>query len=181
MCPPSEIQTEEENENGPNETAEPSGLIKITEISEPDLNDGFLETLDNLIPGTSLIGGPEAARTLREIKSNPLHKIFVAKAGRADTNNAEHLTVAGTTTLLVEPKFIFNGGRFGHIEDVSVRKGFEKLGIGSKLVSHATSVAKEMGCVKVILDCSNETMPFYEKLGYTYQDNCMKKVLADQL
>lgn len=178
---PREIQAKNENETGRNETVEPSGLIKITEISESDLDNGFLETLDNLIPGTSLIGGPEAAGILREIKSNPLHKIFVAKAGHVDTNKSEHLTVAGTTTLVVEPKFIFNGGRVGHIEDVSVRKGFEMMGIGSKLLSHATSVAKEMGCVKVILDCSNETMPFYEKLGYTYQDNCMKKVLADQL
>jgi hypothetical protein len=25
-----------------------------------------------------------------------------------------------------------------------------------------------------VLDCSEETMPFYEKLGYSYQDNCMK-------
>jgi len=181
VCPPSEIQTEKENEDGHNRTPGSSHVIKIAEISASDLDNGFLESLDNLIEGTSIIGGPKAAGILREIKSNPLHKIFVAKAGRADTNNAEHLTVAGTTTLVVEPKFIFNGGRVGHIEDVSVRKGFEKMGIGSKLVSHATSVAKEMGCVKVILDCSNETMPFYEKLGYTYQDNCMKKVLADQL
>jgi glucosamine-phosphate N-acetyltransferase len=85
--------------------------------------------------------------------------------------------VVGTTTLLVEPKFIFNGSRVGHIEDVSIRKGHEGKGLGYKLVSHATLVAKGMGCVKVVLDCSEQTMPFYEKLGYSYQDNCMKKLL----
>jgi glucosamine-phosphate N-acetyltransferase len=44
---------------------------------------------------------------------------------------------------------------------------------------HATQVGKEMGCIKIVLDCSQETMSFYEKLGYSYQDNCMKKFLKD--
>ena len=54
---------------------------------------------------------------LKEIKSNPLHKIFVAIL--QDGKN-EGLVI-GATTLLVEPKFIFGGGRVGHIEDVAVR------------------------------------------------------------
>jgi glucosamine-phosphate N-acetyltransferase len=84
--------------------------------------------------------------------------------------------IVGTTTLLVEPKFIFGGARVGHIEDVSVRKEFQGFGIGSWLVEHATTVAEsEMGCIKIVLDCSDETMPFYEGLGYSYQDNCMVK------
>ena len=41
--------------------------------------------------------------------------------------------IAGTTTLLIEPKFIDKGMRVGYIEDVSVRKGYEGSGIGSNL------------------------------------------------
>ena len=27
---------------------------------------------------------------------------------------------------------------------------------------------------RAVLDCSDENVPFYQKLGYSYQDNCMK-------
>jgi glucosamine-phosphate N-acetyltransferase len=143
----------------------------IRELVLDDLNNGFLETLDNLLPGTSGLDTSNARTLLAEIRSNPLHRIFVAAIPQRQGTRE---VVVGTTTLLVEPKFIFNGGRVGHIEDVSIRRGYENIGLGRRLVSHATQVAKEMGCVKIVLDCSDETMPFYEKLGYSYQDNCMK-------
>ena len=146
-------------------------IASIRELVLDDLDNGFLETLDNLLPDTSDLDTSNARTLLAEIRSNPLHRIFVAAIPQRQGSRE---VVVGTTTLLVEPKFIFNGGRVGHIEDVSVMRGYENMGLGRRLVSHATQVAKEMGCVKIVLDCSEETMPFYEKLGYTYQDNCMK-------
>jgi glucosamine-phosphate N-acetyltransferase len=145
--------------------------VAVRELQKQDMNRGFLSSLDNLIAGTSELEKSRAEKLLQEIKSNPLHRIFVAVLQE---------NVVGTTTLLVEPKFLFNGGRVGHIEDVSVRKGYEKMGIGHTLVKYATDIAREMGCVKMVLDCSDATMPFYEKLGYSYQDNCMKKILKDK-
>jgi glucosamine-phosphate N-acetyltransferase len=151
-------------------------IASIRELMLDDLDNGFLETLDNLLPGTSRLERSNARTVLAEIKSNPLHRVFVAVIPQRQGSRE---VVVGTTTLLVEPKFIFNGGRVGHIEDVSIRRGYEDMGLGRRLVSHATEVAKEMGCVKMVLDCSEGTMPFYEKLGYSYQDNCMKKFLQD--
>ncbi|MFL6308708.1 MAG: GNAT family N-acetyltransferase [Nitrososphaera sp.] len=151
-------------------------VASIRELVLEDLDNGFLESLDNLLPDTSRLERSKARTVFEEIRSNPLHRIFVAvlpqRPGGRDA-------VVGTTTLLVEPKFILSGGRVGHIEDVSVRRGYEDRGLGRRLVSHATQVAKEMGCIKMVLDCSEETMPFYEKLGYSYQDKCMKKFLKD--
>jgi glucosamine-phosphate N-acetyltransferase len=153
----------------------------LSELKHEDLDRGFLETLDSLIPGTSQLDRSKAKSILKEIESNPLHRIFVVYAvgednkGRSDATDDKKVIV-GTTTLLVEPKFIFGGGRVAHIEDVCVRKEFQGLGIGRWLVNHATMVAESiMGCVKIVLDCSDETMPFYESLGYSYQDNCMVK------
>jgi glucosamine-phosphate N-acetyltransferase len=107
---------------------------------------------------------------LKEIKLNPLHKIFVAIL--QDRKN-EGLVI-GATTLLVEPKFIFGGGRVGHIEDVAVRVEYQRKGIGFKLVNYATEQAAIMRCIRTILDCSNENIPFYEKSGYSMFGNCMK-------
>jgi glucosamine-phosphate N-acetyltransferase len=149
-------------------------IPSIRELILDDLDNGFLETLDNLLPDTSKLDRYNARDLLVEIRSNPLHRVFVLVLPQRKRGSE---VVVGATTLLVEPKFIFNGSRVGHIEDVSIRKGYEGKGLGHKLVSHATRVAKRMGCVKVVLDCSEQTMPFYEKLGYSYQDNCMKKLL----
>jgi glucosamine-phosphate N-acetyltransferase len=138
-------------------------LITIEEIKYEDLDKGFLEVLDNLLP--SQINNDFAEEILKEIKSNPLHKIFVAK-------EAENNIVVGTTTLLIEPKFINKGMRVGYIEDVSVRKGYEGLGIGRQIIEYVTNYAKTVQqCIKIILYCSKKNKPFYEKLGYTLAED----------
>jgi glucosamine-phosphate N-acetyltransferase len=143
---------------------------RIREIEENDLKGGgVLEVLENLAPVGEL-DRTAAINVLQQIKSNPLHKVFVAVQDEADNQGL----VVGATTLLVEPKFIFSGARFGHVEDVVVRKEYEGTGIGSKLVRHATEVAAKMGCMKTVLYCSDERMSFYERLGYSYRDNCME-------
>jgi glucosamine-phosphate N-acetyltransferase len=155
----------------------PSIRYRIREIEENDVErgvGGILEVLENLAP----VGERDktaAHNIFQQIKSNPLRKVFVAikkDEGEGDSNNQG--LVIGTTTLLVEPKFIFGGARFGHIEDVAVRKGYERIGIGSKLVSYATESAAKMGCMKTVLYCSDDRMYFYKKLGYSYRDNCME-------
>ena len=73
--------------------------------------------------------------------------------------------VIGAATLLVEPKFIFGGGKVGHIEVLSKGRMPEER--------HWVQAAI-MCCVKTVLYCSDENAPFYQKLGYSYQDNCIK-------
>lgn len=150
--------------------SKPSLEYMIREIEENDIEAGrLLEVLENLAP----VGGltmPAAKMILKEIRSNPLHKIFVA----VTQEGRERGLVIGTTTLLVEPKFIFGGGRVGHIEDVAVRAGYQRKGIGVKLVNYATEQAVAMRCVRTVLDCSDENVPFYKKIGYSYHGNTMK-------
>jgi glucosamine-phosphate N-acetyltransferase len=133
-------------------------MILIREIEYDDIDNGFLEVLENLLLPD--IDNESAKDILKKIKSNPLHKIFVAQD---ETND----TIVGTTTLIVEPKFINKGMQVGYIEDVSVKKGYEGLGIGFKLLNHATSYAiSNLGCKKILLYCSEKNKRFYEKIGY---------------
>lgn len=134
-------------------------MVSIHEIKYEDIDKGFLAVLENLVP-PDIDNNEYAKNILQKIKMNSLHKIFVAE----DDSNGK---VVGTTTLLIEPKFINKGMQVGYIEDVSVRKEYEGLGIGSKLVTYATTYAISIeGCRKVLLYCSEKTKPFYEKLGY---------------
>ena len=156
-------------------------MVIIRPIEVEDIEDrGFLDVLENLVPAG--IDRMQAKQILRQIKSNRLHKIFVAEEeqGRKDDhddegekkNKKKKTKVLGTTTLLVEPKFINKGMRVGYIEDVSVRKGYEGSGIGSQLIRYATEDAISVeGCAKILLYCSKNNMPFYERLGYKFADD----------
>ena len=156
-----------------NKTSKSSIKYRIREIEESDLKrGGVLDVLENLAPVGEL-DRTAALNILQQIKSNPLHKVFVAVQEDENDDQNEGLII-GTTTLLVEPKFIFGGTRFGHLEDVAVRKEYEGIGIGSKLVRHATEWAAKMGCTRTVLYCSDERMSFYKRLGYSYRDNCME-------
>ena len=108
-----------------------------------------------------------------EIAAKPMHHIFIALA---NSKNYRRKVIA-SCTLLVEPKMIGNADRVGHIEDVAVLKEFQSRGIGIRLVEFVTRYGfEEMNCAKIELDCATSTMPFYEKLGYVYNDVLMKKL-----
>jgi len=62
-------------------------------------------------------------------------------------------------SVIIEYKI--RGGRSGHIEDIVVDHQHRRNGFGDKLITHLISYCKMNGCYKVILDCYEETLPFY--------------------
>ena len=140
----------------------------IREIQQADLEKGFFQTLSNLsVLGRIQDDIEHAKKILQEIKSYPLYKIFVA-VKNDDTE------IIGSITLLIEQKFIHDGGKSGHIEDVVTRREYEGMGVGSALVSAALAFAKEKNCYKVILNCSEKNVPFYEKNGFRRNEISMR-------
>ncbi|HEY7080914.1 MAG TPA: GNAT family N-acetyltransferase [Nitrososphaeraceae archaeon] len=55
-----------------------------------------------------------------------------------------------------------------------MRAGYQRRGIGFKLVKYATEQAVLMRCVRTVLDCSDENIPFYVTVGYLHHGNTMK-------
>ena len=136
----------------------------IREIIESDLENGFLESLDHLRQSSNL--EPNSARNiLKKILENENHIIHVAELNGK---------IVGSTTLLIEQKFIHGGGIVGHIEDVVVNKEFQGHGIGMKLVLSLLGVAKEKKCYKTILNCEDKLLPFYEKIGFKQKSTEMR-------
>ena len=99
----------------------------IRELEEKDFKNGFLTTLD-VLRETSSMSEDKALEIFKKIKSNPEHIIIIAEIEGK---------VIGSTTLLIEPKFIHQGGVVGHIEDVVVDKKFQGKKIGEKIISQA--------------------------------------------
>ena len=138
--------------------------IIIREIEEDDLEKGFLETLD-FLRNASDLDKNKANEILKKIKQNTNHIIYVA---------IDNKKIVGSTTLLIEQKFIHDGGLVGHIEDVVVRKDYEGKGIGIKLVTSLLERAKEKNCYKTILDCKDNVKQFYERIGFKRESNGMR-------
>jgi glucosamine-phosphate N-acetyltransferase len=138
--------------------------ITIRKLQKEDLWKGFLHTLDSLRQ-TSEIDKKTAEKIFDKINSNPDYIVAVAvMEGK----------IVGSTTLIIETKFIHNGGKVGHIEDVVVDKKHQRNGIGEKIIMYLLRYAKEQGCYKTILDCTDEVKPFYEKLGFKHNANALR-------
>ena len=138
--------------------------IEIREIRENDLENGFLETLD-FLRKVSDLDKNKAKEILEKIKQNSNQIIQVA---------IDDKKIVGCITLLIEQKFIHDGGLIGHIEDVVVRKDYEGKGIGIKLVMSMLERAKEKNCYKTILDCKDDIKQFYERIGFKHESNGMR-------
>lgn len=116
----------------------------------------------------------ETLRVLTTVGDIPLDKfkdVFAHWEKLSDTYMPRVITnengiVVATGMLLVERKIIHECGSVGHIEDISVAKTEQGKGLGISMIKELSSVAKEAGCYKVILDCSPHNVGFYEKCGY---------------
>ena len=136
--------------------------ILVRDLTGPDIDAGFLDTLANL--AEVKITTAQANQVLQKRLRAGVRTFIALKQKQ----------IVGTATLLLEHKFIHSGGRVGHIEDVAVHRDFQGLGIGSLLVRHAVEQTRLAGCYKVLLSCFDDRVPFYEKLGFRRHDVGMR-------
>ena len=73
--------------------------------------------------------------------------------------------IVASGTLLIEDKIIHGMSKVGHIEDIVVDSNSRGLGLGKKIISYLTNLAKKNDCYKVILNCKEENCKFYQKCG----------------
>mmetsp|Transcript_18352 Transcript_18352/g.31805 ORF Transcript_18352/g.31805 Transcript_18352/m.31805 type:complete len:226 (-) Transcript_18352:49-726(-) len=86
--------------------------------------------------------------------------------------------IVATATVLFERKFSRNAGICAHIEDVVVDARYRGQKLGQALIIELVEICKELGCYKVILDCSESNVPFYEKCGFQKKELQMAKYLS---
>ena len=130
---------------------------EVREMKPDDVNNGFLETLENLT--TVNLDPSEALEVYEKMANRPEYRMFVAEEQGTGQ-------IIGATTLVVEQKFIHSGATAGHIEDVVTREGYEGNGVASAVVQRCIDEAKKIGCYRVQLECSEDLIPFYERLGF---------------
>ena len=138
----------------------------VRELQHVDVQNGFLQTLSNLAQvDNSIEGIRKAEKILLEIKPYPFYKIVAVK---------DDGQIIGSTTLLMEQKFIHDGARVGHIEMFLPEERSEGKGIGSALIQYALRYAKKENCYKVVLDCSEKNVQFYKRIGFKKHEVSMR-------
>jgi len=152
--------------------ANPSGIASFTRQSadgmcvrtlEPsDYNGGFLSLLGQLTT-TGEIKEEFFLQRLKKIEGTQRQHILVIE------DEASH-KIIGTVTVLIERKFIHEGGFAAHIEDVVTDSSVRGKGLGKKIILAAIDLAAACGCYKIILDCEEHNVAFYEKCGFTAKE-----------
>lgn len=126
-------------------------------LSRDDFAKGFFENLQTL------------ART-GDVAEERFFEQFDWMKAKGDTYYnvvIEHeCKIVANGMLIVERKFIWDLGKVGHIEEVSVSESQQGKGLGKAIIQALNSVARNVGCLKTILDCSTENEGFYGRCGY---------------
>ena len=81
--------------------------------------------------------------------------------------------LVGAATLLIQRKFIRSCGQAAHIEDVVVDNSMRGRGVGKRLIRTLVDRARRADCYKVILDCADHNLGFYESCGFKKKENQM--------
>ncbi|AHY75773.1 ADI_G0018490.mRNA.1.CDS.1 [Saccharomyces cerevisiae] len=75
-------------------------------------------------------------------------------------------TIAATGNIIIERKIIHELGLCGHIEDIAVNSKYQGQGLGKLLIGQLVTIGFDYGCYKIILDCDEKNVKFYEKCGF---------------
>ena len=138
----------------------------IRQITREDITPQYLELLCQL-----------SGDVRKDVKTWLLGAKFWAEYSNSDCQVYvyEHEgEIVGTSTVFIEHKLLHYGSRVGHIEDVVVNKEKRLKGVGKDLINKCVEYAKSMHCYKVILDCAEHNIPFYESCGFDVSGRCMR-------
>ena len=139
--------------------------MEFRNLQKNDFNLGYLDLLSQLTEvNKNNISFEKFSNFINKLDEN--HKIIII------INNNK---IIATGTLLIENKIIHSISKVGHIEDIVVDSNSKGLGIGKQIVNYLTNLAKENNCYKVILNCNDNNIGFYQKCGYQKKETQMVK------
>jgi GNAT superfamily N-acetyltransferase len=102
----------------------------------------------------------DAENILSKIESYPDYHIYVAEADK---------NIVGAFELLIMDNLGHGGRKSVIIEDVSVKKEWQRKVICKKMMDYAMEVCRNAGCYKLALSTNSKresAHKFYESLGY---------------
>ncbi|KAL1545704.1 Glucosamine-phosphate N-acetyltransferase-like protein [Salvia divinorum] len=145
--------------------------FEVRKLEISDKKKGFVELLQQLTVCDSISDEAFEERFREVAKYGNDHLICVIE----DEDSGK---IIATGSVFIEKKFIRNCGKVGHIEDVVVDSNVRGKHLGKKIIEFLSDHARSMGCYKVILDCSSDNMPFYNRCGFKQKEIQMVKYFS---
>lgn len=139
-------------------------VIRLLEAS--DYHKGFFEVLAQLTSAEKPTEADFISR-LAEISKRTCETVYVV----------EHISerkIVGTISIFIELKFIHSLSKVCHVEDFVIDSQYRNKHLGSKLLKMAIQYARSENCYKIILDCEDKLVCFYEKFGFKKNANSMQ-------
>ena len=134
--------------------------MKVRKLANNDFS--IIQLLKQFKNENLNISGPQFQDFVSQLNNN--HIVLVIE-------DQQKIICCGT--ILIETKLLHNLGKVGHIEDIITHSSYRGQGLGKKIIQSLVSYGKDFGCYKVILDCNDTNIPFYEKCGFIKKENQM--------
>lgn len=128
--------------------------MKIRSLLLSDFNLGLIEILKQLTNAPE-INYEQFAKQYSNLSNNS--KIYVLE----DNNK-----IIGYGSVYIDHKFYRNCSNVGHIEDIIIDKNYRNQGLSKLLINKLIDYSKKQKCYKIILNCKEEYIKFYEKFGF---------------
>jgi len=130
--------------------------LSFRKLQKSDYHKNYIQLLSQLTT-TGNISENEFSKIFNNLGNNT--HIYVYE-------DVEAQKIIASATIILEQKFIHNGGIVAHLEDVVVDSNSRRFRIGQKLIQKIINIAKENKCYKIIADCKPSLIPFYEKNNF---------------
>lgn len=129
-------------------------VIRIESLNINNYNTSYLNLLKQLSNSNIDYNSEKSNLFLENLNDKHIIKILIN-----ETN-----IIIGSITILKERKIIHNYNIAAHIEDVVIHEDYRGKGLAKKLINIAKYECSE--CYKIILNCTEEMVYFYEKNGF---------------
>ena len=83
--------------------------------------------------------------------------------------------ILGYGSIIIETKI--RGGKVGHLEDIVSHSSHRNKHIGMTVIDGLLKIAKANECYKVILQCKEHNLKFYNKTDFALSGLAMQKFL----
>jgi len=138
--------------------------MHLRKLDSNDYNSNYFQLLSQLsFVDKKSITLDQWNQFISQLNNN--HQIYIL----VDLSN----NIIASGTLLIENKIIHNMGKTAHIEDIVTDNKFRGKGYGKMMIEYLINKAKEHQVYKIILNCSDINVKFYEKCGFELKSNQM--------
>ncbi|KAJ1529312.1 hypothetical protein ONE63_006105 [Megalurothrips usitatus] len=145
--------------NPPVSAVRPGEGLRVRPLRRADFHRGFLQLLSQL----TAVGDVSEEQFLKRFDAMQSCPNTYYVTVIEDTTNGQ---VIGSSTLVIEQKFIHGCAVRGRLEDVVVNNTYRGKQLGKLIIMTVTLLAEELNCYKMTLDCKDNLIPLYSSLGY---------------